>query len=188
MQDKSSVEDPKKLAVETIQAARRIAQSGLTNVRVLWIDDHPPNNEIEVGDIKSKLSQIVPRVVQSPNVWQGLELVRQQQFNLIIANYGKDRCDREGKLTAIAICVLDGVKALSSPPPVLIYSAGTTSETADIMKCRGAVTQTDDPDLLLGWIVRALDPEFIPSRSFRGDSPARLAARCRELGFRSDAG
>jgi hypothetical protein len=128
-----------------------------------------------------RLRQIGPQVEQSPKVLDALKLVKDKQFDLILSNYGKNRCDRDGKPTAIAICVFDRVKTLPPQPPVLIYSAGTTPKTADMNKCRGAVTQTDDLELLLGWIVRALDPEFIPSRSVRDGSPAQLLARCKEL-------
>ena len=189
MEDKSSVEDKKTLAVETIKAAKNIAQRDPSTFKILWIDDHhSENNQGVVEKVKNRLRGIGVEIdaplpdPATPNpsaitVLQALAIVKDKQFDLIISNYGRDRCDRDGQRTAIAICVLDRVKTLSPQPPVIIYSAGTTPETADMMRCRGAVTQTDDWELLLGWIILALDQGFIKSRSH---SPG-LAERCKEL-------
>jgi len=161
--DRSNVEDLTRLAIDTITAARNIARRDLRNARVLWVDDHPENNELEIKDIRDRLHRIGVEFELSKEVPEALERLRSRPFNLVITNYGNGRCGRDGR--AIAECVVEAVKALSSRPPVIVYSSQVEPAMADRMKCKGVMAETEGPDVLFAWIVRALDagPNFRPS-------------------------
>ena len=163
--DRSKKEDPTKLAVATVAAARSIARKDLSNVKVLWVDDNPQHNEQEINDIKDRLRRIGAKFDQSTQVPDALQHLQSGRFDLVITNYGNGRCGLDGK--AIAECVLEGVEKLSPPrPPVIIYSSTDVQpEMADKMKCKGAVADVGNPDVLFAWIVLALDAgsDFKPS-------------------------
>lgn len=159
--DRSNVEDQTGLAIATIAAARNIARRDLKNRKVLWVDDKPKNNEGEINDIRDRLNRIGVEFELSTQVIDALGRLQSGLFHLVITNYGKGRCGRDGK--AIAECVLEDVKTLSTGPPVVIYSRDVEPEMADEMKCKGAIANTENPDVLFAWIVRALDPGFRPS-------------------------
>jgi hypothetical protein len=156
-------ENGKGLAIETITAARNIALRDLRNARILWVDDHPENNNWLVNDIRARLHRIGIDFELSTDMRDALKRLQSRPFHVVITNYGKGRCGRDEK--AIADCLLEGVKMLPFRSPVIVFSAGVTAEMSDTMKCKGAIAETDTPDVLFAWIVRALDagPNFRPS-------------------------
>jgi len=125
-------------------------------VKILWVDDQPKNNEVEIEDIKARLHGIGAEFVQSEQVPDALERLRSGLYNVVITNYGDGRCG--GK--AIAECVLEGVEQLSKKPPVIIYSMNVRPEMAAEMKCKGAIADTQEPNILFAWIVRGLAADF----------------------------
>jgi hypothetical protein len=167
LSDRSNVENLKGLAIETIKTARNIALRDLRNARVLWVDDHPENNRQIEDDIRDRLHRIGTDFELSTDVRDALKRVQSRSFHVVITNYGKGRCGQDDK--AIAECVLEGVKKLPFRSPVVVFSEGVTAETSDTMKCKGAMAETDTPDVLFAWIVRALDagPNFRPSREIQ---------------------
>src|SRR5262249_34649372 len=154
MRDITEVENLNKLVITSIRAARNIARQDLSHTSILWIDE-PYENLAEKAYIGDRLAKIGVELLGTEEGEEALQKLRDRKFNVVISDYGRDRCVKGDTKRPRAECVLDGMKKLSYRPPLLIYSTGVTAKYADEWKCKGAVTATHDPNLLFVWLVRA---------------------------------
>lgn len=116
--------------------------------RVLWVDDHPDNNAYE----RQALAELGATVATVTDTDQAMAQFtgERKQFDVIISDFS-----RTGDPNA-AYTLLKRIRHLAEPPPLVIYSAGSTPALAAEAVQRGAFGETNRPKELLSLVIRSV--------------------------------
>jgi CheY-like chemotaxis protein len=134
--------------VEVLCAARRDSAmaAGINHSHILWVDDHPENNEF----ISLALTNLGAQVVIAKTTAEALSKLASQRFDVIISDF-KRNDDPKGGYT-----LLTGVQQQAAAPPYIIFSSSSNPQYIADAKRRGAFGETNSYDELLEFIVDAL--------------------------------
>jgi len=130
-----------------IQAtARRASSISLQGTRILWVDDNPQNEEYE----RQALGALGVQFVLAINTADALAQMSKLQFQLVITDFQRSD-DFSGGYT-----LLEAIKAMSNPPPVIIYSSASTPSYEAEARGKGAFGETNQPELLFNMAIDAI--------------------------------
>lgn len=128
------------------EIARKASTLSLNETTILWVDDEPQNQEYE----RKALDAIGINFVLAKNTQEAASLLASQRFNVVITDF-KRADDPQGSYT-----LLDEVKKLPNPPPVIIYTGSTSPELEAQARQHGAYAQTNMPQKLFSLVVDAV--------------------------------
>lgn len=132
--------------VEIQDAAKRASGLSLEGAKVLWVDDNPQNQEYE----RSALAALGIQFVLARSTSEALPILKSQTFRLVITDFKRVDDDRGG------MTLLEEVKKLQSPPPLIIYSGSASPEYEAEAKKRGAFGETNQPQRLFSLAIDAI--------------------------------
>src|SRR5215831_5349545 len=105
---------------EIQKTAKRGSAVSLEGAQILWVDDNPENNQYE----RKALEALGVQFTLATNTDEALLKLSNQPFQLVITDFKRADDERAGYTLLMA------TKKLTNPPPVIIYSAGTTPQLA----------------------------------------------------------
>jgi CheY-like chemotaxis protein len=135
--------DPEGVAQATSRAAGSLTVS---QAKVLWVDDNPDNQQYE----RNALGALGITFDLARNTDEAMARLKVKKFNLIITDF-KRTDDPQGAHT-----LLEKLKKISSPPPVIIYSGSSNPDFEKEAKRKGAYGETNSPQRLFNLVVNAL--------------------------------
>lgn len=128
------------------EVARKASTLSLDETKILWVDDHPENQKYE----RKALGAIGISFVLARNTQEAISELASQRFNVVITDF-KRADDARGGYT-----LLDEVKKLPNPPPLIIYTGSTSPELEAQARQRGAFAQTNLPQQLFSSVIDAV--------------------------------
>jgi CheY-like chemotaxis protein len=127
-------------------AASASGSLSINQAKVLWVDDNPDNNQYE----RNALLALGVQFELAITTEDALRLLKTKNFNLVITDFARYD-DPQGGYT-----LLDQVRTLSSPPPLIIYSSSANPQHEKDARSRGAYGETNRPQELFDLAVRAI--------------------------------
>ncbi|ROL87132.1 hypothetical protein BK636_05440 [Pseudomonas chlororaphis] len=131
---------------EIQDVARKASTLSLNETKILWVDDNPQN---QVNERKA-LSALGIQFVLAENTTEAIPLLANQQFDVVITDFKRADDDRGG------YTLLDKVKKLPNPPPLIIYSSSASPELEADARKRGAYAETNMPQRLFSLAIQAV--------------------------------
>ncbi|MDH0729825.1 response regulator [Pseudomonas sichuanensis] len=128
------------------EIAREASTLSLDETTILWVDDNPQNQEYE----RKALGAIGINFVIAKNTQEAASLLANRRFNVVITDF-KRADDPQGGYT-----LLDEVKRLPNPPPLIIYTGSTSPELEAEARRHGAYAQTNMPQKLFSLVLDAV--------------------------------
>ena len=135
-----------KEAVQVVGDVNTRTLRRIEDLRILWVDDRPSNNEYE----RQALEALGVRIVISASTDDALDKVRRQHFYAIISDMGRPPDSQAG------YTLLDRLRSLGHQIPFIIYAGSRSPEHQAEAICRGAVGCTNSATELFAMVVSAL--------------------------------
>jgi CheY-like chemotaxis protein len=136
------------------EAKKRLAESlGIRPARVLWVDDDPDNNLLEV----STLLHMGLSVVQATSTAAALRYEERMHFDLVITDLTRDR---DGGQTA-GVEFIQKLRARDFLRPVFVY-AGDIKARRELAAAAGAAVVTTAPGVLCDAVLQHVAEPAIP--------------------------
>jgi CheY-like chemotaxis protein len=136
------------------EAKKRLAESlGIRPARVLWVDDDPDNNLLEV----STLLHMGLSVVQATSTAAALRYEERMHFDLVITDLTRDR---DGGQTA-GVEFIRELRARGFLRPVFVY-AGDIEARRELAAAAGAAVVTTAPGVLFDAVLQHVAEPAIP--------------------------
>ncbi|NNA57162.1 response regulator [Pseudomonas koreensis] len=133
-------------AKEIQDVARKASTLSLNETTILWVDDNPQNQVYE----RKALSALGIQFVLAESTTEAIPLLKNQQFDVVITDFKRADDDRGG------YTLLDEVKKLPNPPPLIIYSSSASPELEADARKRGAYAETNMPQRLFSLAIQAV--------------------------------
>jgi CheY-like chemotaxis protein len=114
---------------------------------ILWVDDHPENNNYE----RQAFSELGAKVIIAVSTEEALHELQLQHVDVIISDF-----ERVGDPKA-AYTLLSEVRKKSNAPPFIIFSGSSTQQFEVEAKRRGALGETNLDKELFDLVARAVD-------------------------------
>ena len=118
----------------------------LSNTKVLWVDDNPEGQVYE----RNALTAIGTSFVFVRNTEEAMAKLKGERFNLVISDFSRKDDPKAG------YSLLEKVKNIPSPPPLIIYSSSASEIYEMEAKAKGAYGQTNSPQKLFNLVIKAL--------------------------------
>ena len=131
---------------EIQEVARKASDLSLDTARILWVDDNPENNQYE----REALAALGIQFVLAKSTSEALPLLSSERFQLVITDFKRRDDERAG------YTLLEEVKNLKNPPPVIIYSSSASRGFEEEAKKRGALAETNQPQRLFSLAIEAI--------------------------------
>ena len=125
----------------------------LAGAKVLWVDDHPDNNDYE----RSILEALGIRFTISTSTEDALEKVQYNFYDAIISDMGRQPPDRKAPYEQYAgYTLLKELQERGICTPFIIYASSNRPEHEALAKSRGALGSTDNPQKLEQLVIDAI--------------------------------
>ncbi|WP_158846258.1 response regulator [Saccharothrix deserti] len=112
----------------------------VTPFAVLWVDDHPENNVLEIAQLRAS----GVRVDLARSTQEGLTQFERGRYRAVVTDMG--RYENGAEVPDAGLQLVDAVRVLDPAVPVAVYSAGRTARTmTDDATSAGANLVTDSP-------------------------------------------
>jgi CheY-like chemotaxis protein len=144
---------PDTTSLDELKKKARLKQRILQQSKVLWVDDHPSNNESERKTFKETFgitSDIATSTAEALSLLRNPIDPHQGVYNLIITTFSR-RDDSQAGYT-----LLKEVEEHFKWIPVILY-ARSASQIEEQAKALGAFGATSDPDKLLDLAIDAIN-------------------------------
>jgi CheY-like chemotaxis protein len=136
---------PAKTDLSSIQAtAEKASRLSLEGATILWVDGHPENNEYE----RKALEALGIKFAIAKTTDEGLKLMSQNSFSLVITNFKRDDDPQAG------YTLLRAIRNQPHPTPTIIYSSSANAGFDEDSKKLGAVGETNDPQRLFDMVIQ----------------------------------
>jgi CheY-like chemotaxis protein len=122
-------------------------------IRILWVDDHPENNESEIA----ALTGLQIEVVTARDTDAAIQRIQEDEepFDLLISDWTREAEDLQAAPSA-AVALLRAMKSRKIALPLLIYHGSFKKAERDargrMALAEGAVAETNHPDELFALI------------------------------------
>ncbi len=147
---------PRDVAALVSQTITPTTMGRLPGARILWVDDHPSNNEYE----RQALQALGVQFTLSLSTEDALQRLRTENYDVIITDLGRGADPNAG------FTLLDEAKRLRPTTPVIIYAGARAVQEGEMARQRGAYASTNSPQELFRQVVSALQAKPIaPVRS-----------------------
>lgn len=145
-----SLTSPREVATAVATASRSAASGQLDGAAVLWVDDHPENNEHE----RQALGALGIRFTLSTSTAEALKLLAAQAFNVIITDLGRSTADENDPDAGIHL--LNELRRRRIDIPCVVYAGHRAVEQRDQVLAAGAASSTNRPTELFDAVVKAI--------------------------------
>lgn len=141
---------PRDVAATISSVSKRQATASRGQARVLWVDDHPENNEYE----RQAMSALGILIDLAKSTTEALELLRKRSYDLIISDLGRKSSAEDDPNAGLTL--LDRVRAERISLPYIIYAGSRAITERDRILAAGATDSINSPTELVDAIVNAL--------------------------------
>lgn len=117
---------------------------------LLWVDDHPPNNQHE----RKALEALGFRIDESVSTDDAMKKLRRRTYDVVITDMGRPPDARAG------YTLLQQMQDAEIDTPLIIYARGNLPEHRREAQARGAFGNTNNPQELVQLVTRAMEWEW----------------------------
>ena len=123
------------------------AEAAAPSPRILWVDDHPANNEQEEQLIVGRWQATIERALSTE---EAMRKLAQADYDLVIEDMKRQKNERAG---------IDLLRRLDGEVPVIVYCSSKLVQRygKEATAC-GAAAATDSPAALMEAVQRILEP------------------------------
>jgi CheY-like chemotaxis protein len=118
----------------------------LSGRRVLWVDDHPENNTLEVQSLNS----LGIEVTFAESTADALRLFTGKQFDVVVSDMARHDDDQAG------YALLEKIRQIHRKMPFILYSSSNSLEQAKSIVSSGAYGATSKASELVELVVSAI--------------------------------
>lgn len=118
----------------------------LDGARVLWVDDHPENNQYE----RRALEALGIQVYEAKSTADALDLLARRPFDVVISDMGRGMDQRAG------YTLLGELRKTDPRTPFLIYAGQDADTHREEALARGAQGSTSSPKTLVEDVIRQI--------------------------------
>jgi CheY-like chemotaxis protein len=118
----------------------------LSGRKVLWVDDHPENNALEVQSLNS----LGIEVTVAESTADAMRALQGNEFDVVISDMARHDDDQAG------YALLEKIRMLRPTTPLIIYSSSHTADQARSIVSSGAYGSTSKASELVELVVSAI--------------------------------
>src|SRR6266550_78881 len=134
-----------------VTAATTAARRGqIDQASVLWVDDHPENNEYE----RQAMTALGIRFATAKSTPEALRLLAAQAFDVVITDLGRSTQDEDDPKAGLRL--LKEMRSRGLNTPLIAYAGARAVEERDQLIESGALVSTNRPTELFDAVVKAI--------------------------------
>ncbi len=134
-----------------VTAATTAARRGqIDQASVLWVDDHPENNEYE----RQAMTALGIRFTTAKSTPEALRLLAAQAFDVVITDLGRSTQDEDDPKAGLRL--LKEMRSRGLNTPLIVYAGARAVEERDQLIESGALVSTNRPTELFDAVVKAI--------------------------------
>lgn len=126
-----------------ISGASRSRLSGMRPYHILWVDDHPENNEYE----SQAMSALGFRVDIARSTKEAMRRIRADSYDLVISDLGRQSADEDDPEAGITL--LKELRQGGFSVPYIVYAGRRAITERDYLLAAGATFATNSPTELV---------------------------------------
>ena len=117
---------------------------------MLWVDDHPENNEYE----RQAMTALGIRFTTAKSTPEALRLLAAQAFDVVITDLGRSTQDEDDPKAGLRL--LKEMRSRGLNTPLIVYAGARAVEERDQLIESGALVSTNRPTELFDAVVKAI--------------------------------
>jgi CheY-like chemotaxis protein len=141
---------PREVARAVATATTVAARGRIDRASVLWVDDHPENNEYE----RQAMAALGIRFTTAKSTPEALRLLAAQPFDVVITDLGRSTPDEDDPNAGLRL--LHEMRSRRLDAPCIVYASTRAVQEREQLLTAGALVSTNRPTELFDAVVKAI--------------------------------